>query len=203
MLQEKKRKLFQVGFEVGGNLLNRVWRPNQALQAELDSYLSDLFDQSEYYMIGIQLRFGSKEDSEFLSKEIDTFKFINCAIKIENEYLRTEKKRLKRIRWFVASDSDTQLKRLLDEYPAKVVSTKGKLAHVGFNADAYRRAIIDTELLGRCDELIITGGSTFGWIAAMKTLRLPYYINGLSKMRECERVELSRLPVRPKDSAVF
>jgi len=117
-----------------------------------------------------------------------------------------KKKKLKNFKWFVASDLETQVRKLSILYPDKVITASGKIAHVHFEADAYKRAIIDIELLSKCNELIITGGSTFGWMAAMKTLKLPYYINGLSRsedMRKCERVNLSRLPKRPTGEAIF
>ena len=136
---------------------------------------------------------------------MDTLKFINCALKIENDYLESNRgNKFKRFKWFVASDLETQVQQLSLAYPGKVITAKGKIAHVHFEADAYKRAIIDIELLSKCDELVITGGSTFGWMAAMKTLKMPYYINGLSRqMRRCERASLSRPPLMPTSSAIF
>ena len=141
----------------------------------------------------------------FLDEDLDTLKFINCALQIENDYLEANRgNKFKRFKWFVASDLETQVKQLSLAYPNKVITAQGKIAHVHFEADAYKRAIIDIELLSKCDELIITGGSTFGWMAAMKTLKMPYYINGLSRiMRRCEKVNLSRLPKRPSGEAIF
>jgi hypothetical protein len=192
--------------------LNRIWRPNADLQLEIDNYIQNIFNNfTDTYVIGIQLRYGSKWTSEhqsdniYLNEYMDTLKFINCALNIENAYLQANRgKKLKRFKWFIATDLEMQLKKLSNDYPNKVVSASGKIAHVHFEADAYRRAIIDIELLSRCDELIVTGGSTFGWMAAMKTLKMPYYINGLnSAMRKCERANLSRPPLMPMNSAIF
>ena len=136
---------------------------------------------------------------------MDTLKFINCALQIENAYLEANQgKNFKQFKWFIATDLEEQLGKIRNDYPDRVVSASGKIAHVHFAADAFKRAIMDIELLSKCDEVIITGGSTFGWIAAMKSLRMPFYINGKSSlMRKCERVDMSRLPMRPTGEVVF
>ena len=209
---DKMEAHFRVGFEVGGNLLNRIWKPSQALQREIDAYLDSYFNKTEYFIIGFQLRYGSKwtkehqSDGIFLDDEnyLDTLKFINCALAIENEYLMKNKgNKLKKFKWFVATDLESQLSKLSQEYPDKIISASGKIAHVHFESEAYKRAIMDIELLSKCDELIITGGSTFGWIPSMKSLKPPFYINGLSNMRKCERVNFSRPPLMPTGAAVF
>ena len=35
---EKQEKVFKVGFEVGGNLLNRFWRPNKSIQKDVEIF---------------------------------------------------------------------------------------------------------------------------------------------------------------------
>ena len=80
------------------------------------------------------------------------------------------------------------------KFPNRVFYTTGIVTHVGFDAQGYRRAILDVELLSRCDEIVVTGGSTFGWIAAMKMLKLPFYVIGASSMEKCLRAELSNPP---------
>ena len=70
----------------------------------------------------------------------------------------------------------------------------------------YEKAIIDVELLSRCDELIITGGSTFGFIAGMKSLKMPYYVNGFDNdMKSCRRNSLGfrNFSKTPDNVAVF
>ena len=200
---DKKEKLFRVGFEVGGNLLNKIWKPNGDIQKEIDFYLKKEFKSN--YVIGIQLRYGREEDAIFLNDTADTAKFIECAFQIEKDYYRQNTSR-KKIKWFVASDSEKNLNKVLAKFPDKAFSSKGKLAHIAYYSEGYRRTIIDIELLSKCDELIITGGSTFGFIVSMKMLKLPYFINGYSTMKKCSRTMLSQPPVRPngdKFSAFF
>ena len=94
---DKDDKLLQVGFEVGGNLLNRIWLPVEHLQRQIDFTLSTVFAQN--YVIGLQMRYGSQAtkdnqgDDIFLEEENDRIKFINCALLIENEFLEREKRR--------------------------------------------------------------------------------------------------------------
>ena len=202
---EKRQKLFRVGFEVGGNILNKIWKPNEDIQKEIDFYLKKEFQSN--YMIGIQLRYGRKEDAIFLNGSADTIKFIECALQIEKDYYHTwENTSRKTVKWFIASDSEKNLNTILAKYPNKAFSSKGKVAHIAYYSEGYRRTIMDIELLSKCDELIITGGSTYGFIASMKMLKLPYFINGYSSMESCSRTLLSKPPVRPngdKFSAFF
>jgi hypothetical protein len=193
---EKKEKLFRVGFEVGGNLLNKMWKPNKDIQNEIDSYYDKEFKSN--YIIGIQLRYGRAEDAIFLNESSDTIKFIDCALNLEKNYYESHANfTRKNVKWFIASDSEKNLNNILATFPGKAFSSKGKVAHIAFHSEGYRRTVIDIELLSKCDELIITGGSTFGFVVAMKTLKLPYFINGYSKMTKCSRTLLADPPVRP------
>jgi len=66
----KQDKLFRVGFEVGGNLLNRIWLPASQLKIEIDAFVRDHFLGNKAYVIGIQLRYGSKWTAEHQSDAI-------------------------------------------------------------------------------------------------------------------------------------
>ena len=155
--------------------MNKIWKPNEDIQKEIDFYLKKEFQSN--YMIGIQLRYGRKEDAIFLNGSADTIKFIECALQIEKDYYHTwENTSRKTVKWFIASDSEKNLNTILAKYPNKAFSSKGKVAHIAYYSEGYRRTIMDIELLSKCDELIITGGSTYGFIASMKMLKLPYFI---------------------------
>ena len=201
--------VLRVGLEVAGHLLNRVWLPVAHLQRQIDAYVSEHF--LGYLVIGMHVRFGDP-DLPYLERSVDPLKFIRCAIQIENRMLllqnqnrnrnrnnSTTQRTTKQIKWFVASDSQSHVDALVAEYgPHKVLTTahlgkegkEGKeglasiLGHVRHDERAYARAILDVELLAKCDELILTGGSTFGFLAAIKQQplhldgRLPYFVNG-------------------------
>lgn len=187
-LNEIRRQefLFSVGYEVAGNLLNYFWIPRKDLIKKIDYYLNKEFKNS--YVIGIQLRYF------YLNKLFDTTKFIDCALQIENKYKALIRKKINgknKIKWFISSDSQSHIDEIFSVYGDRAF-TNGAFTHVFDDPVGYDKAIIDIELLSRCDELIITGGSTFGFIASMKSLKLPFYVNGKDlNMKHCVKHTLS------------
>jgi hypothetical protein len=199
-LQMEQNKFF-LGFLVGGALLNKFWIPNNDLNRKIQFYLNKYFKDN--FVIGIQLRYGDS-DLLYLNEQIDTIKFINCALKIE----KTHSEKRKKFKWFISSDSQVNLDKLLRKYPSKAFSTLGTLAHISLDPNGYERAIIDNELLSKVDELIITGASTFGFVASMKSKRLPYFIDGSyskSSHRECIALDLNpiTMPQTPLGFILF
>ncbi len=172
-------------------MLNTLWRPKSEISEEVNRYVSEIFCGS--FIIGIQLRYW------YLSDPIDTNAFIKCANEIEANLTRSDRK----IKWFVTCDNITMLDRLTSEYREKILVTEGHLGHTYTDSSAYRRAILDSELLSKCDELILSGGSTFGFVAAMKRLKMPYYVNGQVNMANCVRMSLGQPSLTPKNYAVF
>ena len=205
--RKKEEALFLIGYEVGGSLLNNFWLISSDLVRKIEFYTNEYFTPASY-VIGIQLRYGDA-DLPYLNEYVDILKFINCAIYLENEYLSSKRKSEKfNIKWFIASDSQSKLDLLLKEYERKAFASKGTLAHIKHNHLGYERSIIDVELLSKCDELIITGASSFGFIAAMKSKKLPYFINGFDKtMRRCQRMQFAnpnfRMPKTPLGFTLF
>jgi hypothetical protein len=188
---EKQEKLFQVGFEVGGNLINKFWMPSKQIMSDVDAYVKEMFLNK--IVIGFQLRF-------LYMNAFDPIKFFNCALDIENEYRQRDTSlESNSFRWFLTGDSQEKLNQMISMYPKKAFSTsKYSLAHIGEQKTAFHRTLLDVELMSKCNELIFTGGSTYGWLAAMKMLKLPYYIEGknLTKvtMNKCVKTTFSNPP---------
>ncbi len=93
--------------------------------------------------------------------------------------------RLKIFKFFkLISDNQVVLDKLLKikKYSTRIVyanrTDSGQIGHVETNVKAYTRTILDNELLSKCNELVMTGGSTFGFVASMKMSKMPYFING-------------------------
>jgi hypothetical protein len=171
--------IFQVGFEVGGNLLRYFWKPKAFLQNQIEAYYEKYFKGN--FVIGLQLRFY------YLNETKDIQMFINCAQQIESYY-----NKIHVFKWFISSDSENFIKHMQEKYPEKVIATNGTIENIAYNKlDGYNRTILDSELLSLCNRIIITGGSTFGFVSAMKSQRLPYYINGQSSMKVCKLMKLS------------
>ena len=196
---ERKETLFRVGFEVGGNLLNKVWQPNKAMLKEIDTYFNRYFKGN--IVIGLQLRYGDNRPKQiYLDEKKDTKKFIECALEIEQVYLN---KNISSIKWFIASDRESNALKILNDYPDKTFITKGSLSHIEYSTNGLMRTILDNQLLSMCNEIVVTGGSTFGWVAAMKMQKLPFYINGFTDMRNCLRATLSDPPRIPSGYSTF
>ena len=75
------------------------------------------------------------------------------------------------------------------KYGDKLLYGLGKIGHIVSQATSYERTIIDTILLSKCDVLIITESSTFGFLASMMSGRLNYVTNGHEK---CRQITMSR-----------
>ena len=103
----------------------------------------------------------------------------------------------------MTSDDEDILKSVLAEHGSKVIVANETIRHVERDVNAYPRTIIDIELLSRCDQLIMTGGSTFGFIAAMKSQRTPYYVNGRANMSACQLHEHANPSLNDRGLAVF
>ena len=153
----KQDVILQVPFEIGGNLLNKIWIPKDHIMNKVNHYVNTVF--KNYYMIGIQLRY------QYIKDPLDTYKFLNCSFGIEENLTKTIPNfelKYKGVKWFVTSDSTNVIERLKNEFPNKIITGEGQVGHIESNSNSYPRTILDVELLSRCDELILTGGSTFG-----------------------------------------
>jgi len=186
---DKQERIFKIGFEVGGNLLNRMWQPKNSIKYDVRRFYEKYFRNN--FVIGIQLRY------HYLSHK-DTEKFINCSLEIEKDYLlnsKTSSSKFNSFKWFIASDSQGEIDEIVKNYPNKTFTTNEyALGHIVDNKQGFYRAMLDVELLSLCNEIIVTGASTFGWVAAMKSLKLPLFINGHGRSEQCLRSTFSDPP---------
>ena len=177
--------VYKVGFELGYNILNKFWRPNLMLRSLVEYYIKKYF--SDYYVIGMQLRY------EYLKWE-DTNAFFECTKEIEK---RIENKTVK---WYLSSDNGENLKKISDLYPNKAFHAEEslKITHVDRDSNGYLRALLDIELLSRTNELIITGGSTFGFMAVLRNGKnFPLFVNGKRNETTCTRLSFSETSLTP------
>ncbi len=168
----KQDIILQVSFEVGGNLLNKMWIPKDHIMDKVNHYVNNVF--KNYYMIGIQLRY------QYIKDPLDTYKFLNCSFDVEENITKSMpdfNSKYKAVKWFLTSDSAGVIERLKKEYPNKIIVSEGQVGHIESNADSYPRTILDVELLSRCNELVLTGGSTFGNILFILSLAFIGFMN--------------------------
>jgi len=171
--------------------LNRLWIPNENIQKTIDYYLNEKFKSN--YVIGIQFR------TEFL-KLHDKFdqaaqSLIDCALKIEtNVQMKYDS-----IKWFVLSDDEHFLNNLSQKYKDKIIIANGTIGHIEQNENSYERVILDIELLSRCNDIIITRYSTFGFVASMKfhalndLKKLPFYSPGAADKNDINYLKCQTL----------
>lgn len=142
--------LYQTGFELAHNIIKHFWKPKKFILKKAAKFEAKHF--KGFFVIGVQIR------TEFLDLE-DLSMFIKCAHKIEKEIVRIDKP----VKWYISCDNPKRLDELVRQYPNKIIHANGKIGHVVYDLSAYERVFLDIELLSRCDELILTGYSTFGF----------------------------------------
>jgi hypothetical protein len=139
----------------------------------------------------MQFRFGylARVDSE-------TNDFIKCALDVETRLNLNSSK----VKWFITGDFERHLKHVRDKYGSKVVPatviSDGVVLHTETGM-GFEKTVVDSELLTRCDELIVTGGSTYGFLAAMRSGRFPLYFNGKRGTKACPRMSFTSQGTTP------
>jgi hypothetical protein len=168
---------YRVGFELAHNILNLFWLPKTSLQQTIDSYVKQNFTGN--FVIGMQLRY------HYLTWE-DSYVVFNCAKDLE-----ANTKTKKPIKWFISSDNEAYIERIRQLFPGKVINANGSVTHINDDAKGYFRALLDLELLSQCDEYIMTGGSTFGFMASLRSGKYPYFVNGRFDSKKCQLFSFS------------
>lgn len=172
---QKLENLYLIGYEFGSYVLTNYWVLKPALEKKIADFAKAKFDSN--FVIGIQLRHNH------LNPE-DIPVFIQCAEEIEVQARQKQKSRT--FKWFISTENSQLVKKYFQNYTQKIISADGPIGHVENDSKFYERAIMDIELLGRCDVTILTGGSSFGFLGQMKYQKIPYYVEGKRKMPECQ-----------------
>jgi len=189
---QKIRYLYSIGFEFGGHVLNNYWLLKPNLLAKIDSYARQNFNQN--YVIGIQLRF------EFLNQS-DIDAFVKCAYNLEATYKEHLGNQI--VKWYISSDQSSFIQDLIKIYPGRILSGEGQIGHTAENQNNYERSLFDIELLSRCNETILTGGSTFGFISSIKSQKRPYYVEGQRGTKDCKQLDFSAPARNPSGFSIF
>lgn len=181
--EDEKTKIenqFLIGFEFAGTFLNHYWFPKKHMLEKVEEFVEKFLRDN--YVIGMQFRF------HYLNETDDVDIFVKCAKKIEkrNAAIIGNKK----VKWFVVTDKPEFIDRFADKFGDNTVISTADYGHFGFSTwdpDAYQRVVLDLEVLARCDEMILTGGSTFGFMAAIKKQYSPYIVEGLRNSQKCDK----------------
>lgn len=193
---EKLEALYQTGFEFAGHVLNNYWNLKPYLRDKAAQIVGEKF--RSHFVIGLQMR------NEYLTVPSDIQLFVECALEIEAS--KRKKEILGdgiKVKWFVASDKEEIVKILIDTYQDRIITGVGSIGHVGHHSGGYERALLDVELLSKCNDTILTGGSTFGFIGALKSQKKPFFIEGMRNQTKCQPLKLFAPARTPNDDAVF
>lgn len=181
---KKIESLLTIGFEFAGHVLNNYWLLKPHVSRRIDEFVHTTAFEA-YFVIGLQIR------QEFLdAHEIELF--VECALEIE-----AHESMQRRVKWFVASDDENVLAKLRAKYHERMIVGHGRIGHVAFDKGSNERAVFDLELLSRCQEVVVTGGSTFGFVSSIKSQKLPYVVEGKKNRTGCRRFELFAPPISP------
>ena len=186
---EKIDAVLRVGFEVGSTFMNKYWTPYENVTSQVNYYYDKFF--KDYYVIGLQIRVQFLEGVDFIKV------FTDCAFKVEEKMSDDSK----RVKWFVTSDSQQVINILRSGYPDKIIQVNGTIGHIDLDDKFFMKTLVDSELLARCQEIIMTGASTFGWLSTMKALHMPLFVEGTPNQTECRRATLEKPPTRLRFSA--
>ena len=167
------RSLLQIGYEVAGNLLNKHWVPNEKIRSIIKQ-IDDVSLKDEF-VIGFHL------ETDFFDINAGLRVYLECALALE-----TMPELQNGAKWLVICNNANLRNLIANEYPDKILQIK-------YDAlNAVEKHIVEIELLSRCDELIITGGSNLGLIAAMKSGKLPLLVDFSNDkaVEKCYRLDL-------------
>lgn len=192
---DKVEQLLLIGVEFASHILNNYWHLKPNISEKVNTFVRDKF--KSYFIIGLQIRI------EFLN-ENETESFVKCALSIEEAEKRNNVLGINQtFKWFVSTDSYYVIERFKRNYEDRIIYLEGPIGHVAFQPNVYEKTLMDVELLSRCNDTILTGGSTFGFIGTLKTRKLPYFIEGKQEKTECRLFKLFSPAVRPEGYALF
>ena len=146
------------------------FKPDVLIQRSTDLILSKA---EGFHLIGFQIRMGSGgsdfTDSHTFLKMGSLQKFIDLA-----EAYRIQRGiEASRVRWYVSTDSSKAERKLRELYPSRVSSgsshRRGHSQQKSANLMEFRRAVVDLNVLSRCEYLVLTNYSSFGMIARMES----------------------------------
>ena len=84
------------------------------------------------------------------------------------------------------SEDANVVEKFRADHPGKVITFNETLG-----MDDETRRIVEIDLFAKCNEKVVTGGSTYGYVAVFKSGRLPYYVNGKINSSRCAKADIS------------
>ncbi|KAK8807116.1 hypothetical protein WA158_003875 [Blastocystis sp. Blastoise] len=119
------------------------------------------------YTIGIQIRMGKHADFNNDRKEFQNMNSVNMMFAKAQVMTREVSQP---VHWFVVSDSSVVKQRAIKNYPKYVITYNSTIIHCGGPSNkkilqGCYDALIEMYLLSKCDNYILTSGSSFGRVS--------------------------------------
>ena len=188
--EQRQAAVFAVGYQTAHTLLNKHWLAKADLRRRIELAHEQHFRDA--FVIGVQVRqdFFENDDMQVM---------MECALGVERRARQRDDSNSSssspiKIKWYVATDEAYVKRQISERYPGRVIFHEQDVLHRP--RDHSESIIFDIELLSRAHELILTGGSTFGFTAAIKAARMPLYVNTRQNATRCLRMSLASLPAR-------
>lgn len=170
-----KSRLEELGLQRGsewGQLFNANLQLVPSLQARVDTFKT-LLQSSFSISLQIRTNFMTASDGAYnWSMEKIWDHFAVQAEKLVMERIGNEPYREGKWHVFLSSDNEEIVQRAKNRFQEKLVTVEGEIETDGeLNPNrmgVWEKVVLDWWLLGECDEMLMTGWSTFGSTAAMR-----------------------------------
>eukprot|EP00466_Bigelowiella_natans_P001743 jgi/Bigna1/140346/aug1.55_g15054 len=143
-------------------------------------YLSHM---KENYVIGIQVRRAQNSGHFFLWE--DQHLFWECALMMAS---RASRRQQRPVVFFIATDSESvrseAVQALGKVYQVLTVEMDTRKPDTRGD-EGWQNALVDNYVLSRCDDMLVSGGSTFGYVAHGRSDVIPMVVSGFH--RRCMR----------------
>jgi len=153
-------------------------RPIDVIMQRVDKFAQDHFTGK--YVIGMQIR-RARDSGHFFLWD-DQHLFWDCArlMKKRKERDLAREKSDEKVVFFLATDSELVKQEAMKELgpdvltvdiATRVPDTRG--------TEGWENALVDNYLLSHADDLIVSGGSTFGYVAHGRSDIIPLVVSGI------------------------
>jgi len=156
--------------------VSQIFHPLPHIIATVDAFYREKMDAA--YVIGLQIRWGrGRDDIYFSDWEYDLNRFFECSLAVATN------KHAKQVRssvlFYISTDNDhvlTVAKQVLGNTRVIHQNIGERLYGVRAPDEDWEAPVIDNLILRKCDELVVTQGSTFGYLAHATADIIPYMI---------------------------
>lgn len=180
--EPKINALYQVGFELAHKILSSFWTPSSYLQSLIDYHIDKYF--TNYYVIGVQLELGLFQSSWNDTKQL----VIECVETVR----KANQVSLNDVKPFLLT-SRVEFLDWLEETSFDFIRIDKSVYDSQMSRNHWLKETLGLELLARSNEMIISGGSIFGFAASIRSGRFAWSMD-LSSKNRCQMFNFATNP---------